>query len=330
MPTTGGLDPDGRYHPTWSPAGSAPKEDPPGKKAEARRLTRVRRFRYYPVRVVDGWIEVGDPRASPGWWVGRCARRGANSRTTRQASSGSSVTVSRARSASLTVPSAMSVSRAPVEQPRPVLGADEDDREVADLAGLDEGQRLEQLVERAEAAGQDHERVGVLHEHRLAREEVPELHGEVDVGIERLLVGQLDVAADRQAAGLLAAAVGGLHDPRPAAGDDRPAVAGQPAPDVAGLLVDRRPSPPGPIRTRSPPARPRPGRRSRRRTRTGSGAPARGLRQERRPGRPGEELLVLGHRRIGREMVGGLGLDRDPAAPVTHAGLGRRSIGHAH
>ena len=61
MPTTGGLDPDGRYHPTWSAAGLAPKEDPPGKKAEARRLTRVRRFRYYPVRVVDGVIEVALP-----------------------------------------------------------------------------------------------------------------------------------------------------------------------------------------------------------------------------------------------------------------------------
>jgi nitrite reductase/ring-hydroxylating ferredoxin subunit len=61
MPTTGGLDPDGVYHPTWSPAGKDPKVDPPGKKAEARRLTRVRRFRYYPVRVVDGTIEVALP-----------------------------------------------------------------------------------------------------------------------------------------------------------------------------------------------------------------------------------------------------------------------------
>ena len=62
MPTTGGLDPDGVYHPTWSPAGRDPKVDPPGKKAEARRLTRVRRFRYYPVRIVDGAIEVAVPR----------------------------------------------------------------------------------------------------------------------------------------------------------------------------------------------------------------------------------------------------------------------------
>jgi 3-phenylpropionate/trans-cinnamate dioxygenase ferredoxin subunit len=61
MPTTGGLDPDGVYHPTWSPAGKDPKIDPPGKKAEARRLTRVRRFRYYPVRIVDGVIEVALP-----------------------------------------------------------------------------------------------------------------------------------------------------------------------------------------------------------------------------------------------------------------------------
>jgi nitrite reductase/ring-hydroxylating ferredoxin subunit len=61
MPTTGGLDPDGRYHPTWSPTGREPKIDPPGLKAEARRLTRVRRFRYYPLRIVDGRIEVALP-----------------------------------------------------------------------------------------------------------------------------------------------------------------------------------------------------------------------------------------------------------------------------
>jgi nitrite reductase/ring-hydroxylating ferredoxin subunit len=62
MPTTGGLDADGTYHPTWSPAGGDPKVDPPGLKAEARRLTRVRRLRYYPVRIVDGRIEVAFPR----------------------------------------------------------------------------------------------------------------------------------------------------------------------------------------------------------------------------------------------------------------------------
>jgi 3-phenylpropionate/trans-cinnamate dioxygenase ferredoxin component len=63
MPTTGGLLPDGDYVPTWSPPGREPKEDPPGKKADARRLTRVRRFRYYPVRLTpDGVVEVAVPR----------------------------------------------------------------------------------------------------------------------------------------------------------------------------------------------------------------------------------------------------------------------------
>jgi nitrite reductase/ring-hydroxylating ferredoxin subunit len=64
MPTTGGLDPDGTYHATWSPAGKDPKVDPPGLKAEARRLTRTRRLRYYPVRIVDGRIEVALPVAT--------------------------------------------------------------------------------------------------------------------------------------------------------------------------------------------------------------------------------------------------------------------------
>jgi nitrite reductase/ring-hydroxylating ferredoxin subunit len=61
MPTTGGLDADGDYHPTWSPAGRDPKVDAPGKKAEARRLTRVRRLRYYPLRITNGMIEVAIP-----------------------------------------------------------------------------------------------------------------------------------------------------------------------------------------------------------------------------------------------------------------------------
>lgn len=58
MPTTGGLDADGDYHPVWTPGGGAAKSDVPGKKAEARRLTRTRRLRYYQVRVIDGRIEV--------------------------------------------------------------------------------------------------------------------------------------------------------------------------------------------------------------------------------------------------------------------------------
>jgi nitrite reductase/ring-hydroxylating ferredoxin subunit len=64
MPTTGGLLPDGTYVAPWTPEGREPKLDPPGIKSEARRLTRIRRFRYYPVRVVGSTIEVAVPEGA--------------------------------------------------------------------------------------------------------------------------------------------------------------------------------------------------------------------------------------------------------------------------
>lgn len=61
MPTTGGLDADGNYHSPWSTSGAVPKPEPPSKKLEARRLTRVNRLRYYPARIRDGLLEAQLP-----------------------------------------------------------------------------------------------------------------------------------------------------------------------------------------------------------------------------------------------------------------------------
>ena len=61
MPTTGGLDADGVYHRPWSPSGAQFKPEPPTKKLEARRLTRVNRLRYYPARIRDGRLEAQLP-----------------------------------------------------------------------------------------------------------------------------------------------------------------------------------------------------------------------------------------------------------------------------
>jgi RimJ/RimL family protein N-acetyltransferase/nitrite reductase/ring-hydroxylating ferredoxin subunit len=63
MPTTGGLDAEGRYHSPWSPAGAQLPAPPPTKKTEARRLTRVNRLRYYPARIRDGHLEAQLPIA---------------------------------------------------------------------------------------------------------------------------------------------------------------------------------------------------------------------------------------------------------------------------
>jgi nitrite reductase/ring-hydroxylating ferredoxin subunit len=62
FPTTGGLDADGGYHPPWTPADLPPRPEPTDLKAMARAATRVRRLRYYPVRVVEGRIEVRLPQ----------------------------------------------------------------------------------------------------------------------------------------------------------------------------------------------------------------------------------------------------------------------------
>lgn len=61
FPTTGGLDADGGSHSPWTPVDAAAKSEPTDLKARARALTRVRRLRYYPVRIVDGWIEAQLP-----------------------------------------------------------------------------------------------------------------------------------------------------------------------------------------------------------------------------------------------------------------------------
>ena len=89
-----------------------------------------------------------------------------------------------------------------VELRRPVVAAEQDHREVADHAGLDQRQRFEELVERAEAAGEDDEALGRLHEHRLARVEVRNVQRDVEVIVVALLVRQQDVETHRQAAAL--------------------------------------------------------------------------------------------------------------------------------
>ena len=127
--------------------------------------------------------------------------------------------------------------REPVDQSAPELRVHEDDREVADLLGLPQRGRLEQLVHRPEAAGEDDEAARVAHEHDLAREEVVEVELDVDVRVDALLVRQVDPEADRRHARLARAAVGRLHDPRAAAGDDRVARVAERARHLAGGLV---------------------------------------------------------------------------------------------
>ncbi len=63
FPTTGGLTADGEYQPPWTPRGATRKPPlrPDDSKAQARALTRVRRLRYYPLRIRGGTLEIAWP-----------------------------------------------------------------------------------------------------------------------------------------------------------------------------------------------------------------------------------------------------------------------------
>jgi len=125
----------------------------------------------------------------------------------------------------------------PVDHLAPVVGAHEDDRELDDLPGLDQRERLEELVHRAEPAREHDEAAGVANEHDLAGEEVVELECDVAVGVGALFEGQLDVEPNRMGARILRPAVGGLHESRATARDDRHAVLADGAGGLARELV---------------------------------------------------------------------------------------------
>src|SRR5690349_13812015 len=107
------------------------------------------------------------------------------------------------------------------------MSAEEHDRKVSDLPRLDQRQRFEQFVKRAEAAREDDEREAVLHKHHLAHEEVFERETESLIGVGLLFEWQLYVAADREPARFERAAVRGFHDARSTAGNDCESLGGE-------------------------------------------------------------------------------------------------------
>src|SRR6478672_9505413 len=126
----------------------------------------------------------------------------------------------------------------PTNQPGPVVSSEHDDGKLVNLARLNERERLECFIERAEAAGKDDEGVRVLDEHRLSHEEVAKVDERIDVRVRALLERELDVAADRRAAGHLRALVRRLHDSGPGAGDDRePRLGEQACHFLRGLIL---------------------------------------------------------------------------------------------
>src|SRR5512146_2053199 len=81
----------------------------------------------------------------------------------------------------------------------PEFPAEQDDwHPLAHLAGLHERQDLEHLIERAEAAGKEHDRLRQINEPEFPHEEIVEMEMQLaaDEGIVELLVRDRDGEAD--------------------------------------------------------------------------------------------------------------------------------------
>ncbi len=126
----------------------------------------------------------------------------------------------------------------PLQQPRPELGTHQNDRQTPALPGLDQGERLEQFVHRAKAAGHDHVGRSVFHEGHLPGKEMPEPEADVLIRVGQLLGGQVDIQADAGAGAGMGTLVASLHDARAAARNDAEAGVGEPASDLesAGIV----------------------------------------------------------------------------------------------
>src|SRR5450631_4443784 len=102
----------------------------------------------------------------------------------------------------------------------PVAGAIENHRNRSlQFASLRQSQDFGELVQSAKAAGKNYQRARQVREPELAHEEITKLKRQVvrHIDIWVLFMRQTDIEADCSSACVDSAAVGGFHDPAPAA-----------------------------------------------------------------------------------------------------------------
>ena len=105
-----------------------------------------------------------------------------------------------------------------VEQGQPIVTADEYERKVGNLLGLNQHECFKYFIERAETSGHRDKTIRIFHEHQLPNIKMIEGNPAIEVGVGLLLVKKFDVAPNGVAAGFFGAAIGSFHNSRPATG----------------------------------------------------------------------------------------------------------------
>src|SRR5208337_3351029 len=115
----------------------------------------------------------------------------------------------------------------PLQQARPVLSSNQYYRKRLYTPGLDESQRLEDLIQGSKPARHADISLGVFDKHHLADEKVLEIELQCGIRIRALFERQLNIEPYRFSSSFLCALVPGFHHPRPPAGNDMVSVLGK-------------------------------------------------------------------------------------------------------
>src|SRR5258707_7226642 len=82
------------------------------------------------------------------------------------------------------------------DQVSPVIGSHDHNRKVFDFPVLNQSERLKKLVEGTDAAGHNHEGVGIFYQQRFANEKIMQPDTTIEIPVGCLLEWQLDVASN--------------------------------------------------------------------------------------------------------------------------------------
>src|SRR5437899_10499847 len=124
-----------------------------------------------------------------------------------------------------------------LEQIAPVIGSHYDHGKVFDFAGLNQGDRCKQLVERASAALHHDKSVGIVYQQRFADDKVVKRDVAIEKRVWLLLELELNVATDRAAVDIFCPAIGRFHDSRPTTGHDSESELRDSCTHFAGQLI---------------------------------------------------------------------------------------------
>ncbi len=110
-------------------------------------------------------------------------------------------------------------------------------RHLGHFAFLHKNENFGEFIECAKTAWEEDVDFGAHGKHNFASEEIMKLHFVGNIGVDMLLVGELNVETNAATAGFIGAFVSGFHDTRATTGNDGMAILGELVAELFGELA---------------------------------------------------------------------------------------------